>query len=211
MIQENRMVHPHQHFQRILPHALFSQFLGQSSKWAFPPLDITFFNNFSKFYTLLFSVNCKGMKYSVLCQDFRWGPDHIRRRPKTFKNPIKDYRGFSSSQFQSSASVLCQVQVKLFDSCFSLIGWSLFFLLFHIFSKMCLLFVFIFPHARRAKLVRRRRLGRGSFRSAGFESGQIFFINLTTPEWVESTVFLSPLGKFPLSIPPCFFLCTLSA
>lgn len=47
---------------------------------------------------------------------------------------------------------------------------------------MCLLFVFIFPHARREKLVRRRRLGRGSFRSAGLESGQIFFVNLTTPE-----------------------------
>ena len=48
---------------------------------------------------------------------------------------------------------------------------------------MCLLFVFIFPNARREKLVRRRRLGRGSFRSAGIdESGQIFFINLTTPE-----------------------------
>ena len=40
---------------------------------------------------------------------------------------------------------------------------------------MCLLFVFIFSHARREKSVRRRRLGRGSFRSAGLESGQIFF------------------------------------
>lgn len=99
----------------------------------------------------------------------------------------------------SASKVIC-------IGCFSLIGWSLFFLLFHIFSKMCLLFVFIFPHARREKLVRRRRLGRGSFRSAGLESGQIFFINLTTPERVESTVFLSPLGKFPLSIPPCFFM-----
>ena len=121
------------------------------------------------------------MKYLVLCQDFRRGPDHIRRRPKTFKNPIKDYRGFSSSQFQCSASVLGQVQVKLFDSCFSLIV-SGFFLLFHIFSNVSAI-LFLFFHMQD---VRNRCVGVGLgvkvFDPQALRVGRFFFINLTTPE-----------------------------
>ena len=122
------------------------------------------------------------MKNSVICQDFCRGPDHIRRRPKTFKNPIKDYRGFSSSQFQCSASVLGQVQVKLFDSCFSLIV-SVFFFCYFIYFQKCVCYLFLFFHMQD---VRSRCVGVGlgveNFDPQALRVGRFFFINLTTPE-----------------------------